>query len=376
MNIDEAIRMQNKIIEQYNIIGKMASFPVDRGLVEYANTLRKAASFQVEPETMRGMVDLYNYFYNNAASFEGIFAAQQAIAPVLESYQSVTNIANTIQKVQESIQPINSFLQGIQYAIPETNFISQLAEISNSMLLKPSALLGLQTAIEAQINSSLWEYDIDNFDIDDENVQEMQEDILILTESEDKEEVLKSFLAKWGATGKNILISVIKWLIITFLAGLVNYWSEPIYKILTPSFLLQEENNDCENKVTIPINTELHVWNSITNNYIEVTYELDGMEYSGYMEQQEFKNNTRKISDEIGLEHIVFVDSVTQMLSVKWNTQPDIVYSFLKDTGLVNDYILKYYEVLNLLDEAELVDNIEKYCVKQQIRNPFLESQE
>ena len=83
---------------------------------------------------------------------------------------------------------------------------------------------------------------------------------------------------------------------------------------------------------------------------------------------------TEKISDEVELEHIIFINDVTQILSEKWNIQPEQVYYFLKDdTDLLNDYLLKHYDVLQLLDEAELIGNIEKYCGEQGITIPIMQ---
>lgn len=57
---------------------------------------------------------------------------------------------------------------------------------------------------------------------------------------------------------------MVKWLLLIFLGGLVEHWCEPVYRVLTPSFLFQEEKADTENKIEIPVNTEVHVWNNIT----------------------------------------------------------------------------------------------------------------
>lgn len=89
------------------------------------------------------------------------------------------------------------------------------------------------------------------------------------------------------------------------------------------------------------------------------------------MTQEEFEANTEMISDGVKLEHIVFVSDVTQLLSDKWHIQPEQAYNFLKnDTDLVNEYLLKHYDVLGLLDESELVENIEKYCEQHEISIP------
>ena len=170
---------------------------------------------------------------------------------------------------------------------------------------------------------------------------------------------------------------MMNWCILCFLRKEAQSRGYPHYKhkLKVPcQILLQEENINDENKTEIPVNTEIHVWNDVTNNFIEITYKIGDKEYQGYMEHGEFESNTEKISDEVELEHIVFINNVTQLLSEKWNIQPEQVYSFLKDdTELLQDYLLKHYDVLELLDEADLVENIEKHCQEQGITIPVLE---
>ena len=53
----------------------------------------------------------------------------------------------------------------------------------------------------------------------------------------------------------------------------------------------------------------------------------------------------------------MFINDITQLLSEKWNIRPEQVYSFLKDdTDLLNEYLLKHYDILALLDGEEFVD--------------------
>lgn len=373
-SMEEFIRTQNRIREQFAVPKAAAALTMDGSMQAYASATKAAASIQVEPALLGFAKELQKYRDMHESVYKSFSAVQQVLSPVLEEYHRVSEVVSVAKKVQESIQPITNYLKDIEPILPDTKVLSQLAEIRRRILLEPLVLICLQEAIETQINSSLWEYEVEQDEFEEPFADEMQEDILMLTETEDKVGFLTQFLAKWGEKGRAIIVSAIKWIMITFIAGLVEHWCEPVYKVLTPSFLLQKENADTENKIEIPVNTEIHVWNDITNNFVEITYKIDDTEYQGYMEQGEFEANTEKISDEVELEHIIFINGVTQMLSEKWNIQPEQVYSFLKDDAdLLNDYLIKHYDVLNLLDEAELVENIEKYCEDQGILIPTSE---
>ena len=102
--------------------------------------------------------------------------------------------------------------------------------------------------------------------------------ILALTEAEDRPSAVKQFLTKWGEKGKNALVKLIKWLIATLAGSLIAYYCEPIFKVTLPSVFLLEEDTGTANRVEIPVNTEIHVWNEVTNNFIEITYTVDGEE--------------------------------------------------------------------------------------------------
>lgn len=373
-SMEEFIRTQNRIREQFAVPKAVAALTMDGSMQAYASATKAVASIQVEPAILGFTKELQKYREMHESVYKSFSAVQQVLRPVLEEYNRVSEVVSVAKKVQESIQPITNYLKDIQPVLPDTKVLSQLAEIRSRILLEPSILLGLQEAVESHINTSIWEYEEKSDYLSESLTEEMQEDILILTEAEDKVGFLSAIVEKWGEKGKKVIIAFIKAIIIAFFSGLFQKWCEPVYKVLTPSFLLQEENADTENKIEIPVNTEVHVWNDITNNFIEITYKIDEKEYQGYMEQGEFEANTEKISDEVELEHIIFINDVTQMLSEKWNIQPEQVYSFLKgDTDLLNNYLIKHYDVLELLDETDLIGNIEKYCEDQGILIPTSE---
>lgn len=105
---------------------------------------------------------------------------------------------------------------------------------------------------------------------------EIQEDILILTVAKDKLGFWGSFLVKWREKGR---VLVVKWLLLTFIAGLFEHWCEPIYRVLTPSIFLQEEN-----KIDISVNTRIYVWNITVD--ANINKEIIMIEYCGTKEDR------------------------------------------------------------------------------------------
>ena len=370
-SMEDFIQVQKRIKEQFTVPQAVYALKMDGGMLAYANAARTAASIQIDPSLLSAMTELQKYKEQYESAYKSVAVIQQTLNPVLEEYHRISEAVSVVRNVQESIQPITNYLKDIKPVLPDTRVFSQLEEIRSRFVLQPLVLLELQEAIEAQINASLWEYETEQDELQKPISDEIKEDILLLPDEEDTAGWLERFLEKWGEKGKAIIVSVLKSLLATILAGLITYWCEPVYKVVTPSFLLQEENADTENKIEIPVNTEVHVWNDITNNFIEITYNIEGREYQGYMEQDEFNANTEKISDEVELEHIVFINEATQVLAEKWNALPEQVYTFLKDdTDLINGYLLKHYDILVLLDNEEFVETFERHCEAQKIEIP------
>ena len=111
--------------------------------------------------------------------------------------------------------------------------------------------------------------------------------------------------------------------------------------MIATTFLRQEESVEATELTEIPRNTEIHVWNEVTNNYVEITYQLNGTEYQGYITKDELENNTELVSGEVTYEHISFINDMVEVLAERWDADPDSVYKFLNnETNLVNTYIL------------------------------------
>lgn len=258
-----------------------------------------------------------------------------------------------------------------------TTTLSRFGELSTLVMNKPSILTHLHSVLESQIDTSLWDYwdyteDISEDDID----SSMEEEIVAIVSEENKEGLVKQFITRYGEKGKKILVAVLTFLVVNFFGGLITFCSEPIYKMIVPATLWQEENTESSQMEEIPANTEIHVWGDVTNNFIEISYSIDDKEYQGYISKKELENNSQKISNEVEWEHIVFINEVVELLAGKWNLECDTVYKFLKDdTTILNDYILEHYDVLCFIDKEELVNVIEQYCSENNILIPTNEKE-
>lgn len=142
--------------------------------------------------------------------------------------------------------------------------------------------------------------------------------------------------------------------------------------MIATTFLRQEESIEATELTEISRNTEIHVWNEVTNNFVEITYQLNGTEYQGYITKEELENNAELVSGEVIYEQISFMNDMVEILAEKWDADPESVYEFLNnETDLVNTYILKCYDALKHLDETELVRILEEYCKSNEIEIPF-----
>ena len=85
--------------------------------------------------------------------------------------------------------------------------------------------------------------------------------------------------------------------------------------MLTPSFLHQTESIEETELTKIPANTEIHVWSEVTNNFVEITYQINETEYQGYITKEELENNTELVSGEVTYEQISFMNDVVEVLA-------------------------------------------------------------
>lgn len=376
-SIEDSIRLHNSIAEQFNKTHAIASMVNNSSWAAYRSTVSEFnQSIRLQPAFLELQENLKSFNKTHEAVCKGVTTFYQSMRPVMQEYQVMAGVTNFVSQVQASMKPIMSCLQGIQPILQESSVFAQLAEIRKQVSWDPSILTGLQQALEAQINSSVWEYETEQEEVIDYLEDEMQEDILALTEAEDRPSAVKQFLTKWGEKGKNALVKLIKWLIASLAGSLIAYYCEPIFKVTLPSICLLEEDAKTSNRVEIPVNTEIHVWNEVTNNFIEITYMVDGEEQQGYITQEELNSNTELISSEVSLEHIMFISEVTQVLSERWMIMPEQVYSFLKDDAdLVNGYLLKHYDVLSVLEVDDFVNAFEAYCENEGIEIPKADEQ-
>lgn len=303
---------------------------------------------------------------------KGCAVGLQAVAPVLDNYNKVAELTIVSKKMAEILQPLSTSSIGLQDLTPMTSALSQLADLSNLVMNKPSLLTHLHSAIATQIDTSLWDYWDSVEEISENDIEDaMSEEIVAIVSEDNKESLIEQFIVRYGERGKKILVSVLKWLILTFIGGLVTFCAEPVYKMIVPSVLRQEQSIDAIQTEEIPINTEIHVWGDVTNNFIEISYSIDDREYQGYISREELENNSQKISNEIDWKHVLFINEVVEVLAQNWNIDCETVYRFLKDdTCILNDYILEHYDVLCSIEKDDLVRALEQYCIEEGITVP------
>lgn len=307
--------------------------------------------------------------------FKGSVAGLEAIKPVLDNYNRVAELTCVSKEMATLLQPLSASSIASQSFKPMAETISQFGELSTLVMNKPSLLTHLHTALESQIDTSLWDYwdymdEISEDDID----SSMESEIVAIVLEENKEGLIQQFISRYGEKGKKVLVLLVRWLIATFMSGLMTFYCEPIYKMMIPSALRQEQSIESTQIEEIPVNTEIHVWGDVTNNFIEISYSIEDKEYQGYISKEELENNSQKISNEMEWEHVVFINEIVELLAEKWKLGCETVYKFLKDdTTIMNDYVLEHYDVLCCIEKEEIVDMIEKYCVEEGIVIPQCE---
>lgn len=375
--LENVIRKQQEIMNRLNCAGAFSAIktleesPAFQALRRYENTiavLHEDGALRILREeaerTQRLLAPLSSY----ADAFGNLTS-------VMESYRGINELTCVSRQVAELMEQWSMSTKALQSIIPAMDSLTKCFSLTNRVFEEPSLLTHLHEVLESQIDTSLWDY-YDSIDgvgenLDDETVEEIAE----IIQSPDIAERIKVFLREKGELGKQAIVAIVVWITLEFLSGLLGYCSEPIYKVISTTFLRQEESVEATELTEIPTNTEIHVWNEVTNNFVEITYQINGTEYQGYITKEELENNAELVSGEVTYEQISFMNDMVEVLAERWDADSDSVYEFLNaETNLVNTYILKCYDALKHLDETELVRNLEEYCKSNEIEIPFIHS--
>lgn len=307
----------------------------------------------------------------------GYYAMAQGITSVLENYHQLSEVTCVAKQLAEAFQPLSAVSTSLVGMDAIANAISPISELSSMVIKNPSLLTCLHSVLESQIDTSLFDY-LNKKDqtADAQLAESMCEELISIVDEENKESLIKQIITKYGEKGKRLLAEILRTLLIQFFCGWFAYCSEPIYKVITPSFLRPEQSIESTQTEKIPANTEVHVWGDVANNFVEISYSIDDVHYQGYMSREEFEKNTQKISNEVELEHICFIYEIVEVLSECWNIDNETIYSFLKDdTNLLNEYVLEHYDVLKHMENEELVSVLEAYCEEQGIVIPKVQTE-
>lgn len=355
--LERIIQRQNEIFSRSNYLSSIGSLSYDSA---WNRVLERSDQIQK-------VLDRYNSRFD---------ALNKSIIPALEQYNSrIFDMTWGLKQMDALAQPFSSMSAALQHMSTGLEHLPAFSALQTRVFEQPDLMSYLHEAIGGQVDTSLLDYydflkDSENLEIDNSIVEE----ILEITESSNVKEKLQLFLQEKGEKGLHVLKTIIVWFAVTFISGWVNYYSEPIYQTLDSCLLFPTENIEVStNTEEIPSNTEIHLWSDLDNNAIEITFQLDNQEFHGYISKDDLETKSKKISGEVTLDYILFINDVTQLFSKHWELEPETVYSFFnQETDLVNTYILEHYEILKELDGNELIKVVEAHCKENEIAIPKL----
>lgn len=372
--LEKVIIKRQEVVDRLNCSGVFSALktleesPALRALRQYERTIaslhedRALRILREEAERTQRLLAPLN-------SYTTVFGN---LTSVMESYRGINELTCVSRQVAELIEPWSMSAKALQSITPAMESLAKLSSLTNRVFEEPSLLTHLHEVLESQIDTSLWDYYDSINEVGENFDEETVEEISEIIQSPDIIERIKIFLREKGELGKQAIVAIVVWITVEFLSGLLSYCSEPIYRVIATTFLRQEESIEATELTEIPRNTEIHVWNEVTNNFVEITYQLNGTEYQGYITKEELENNAELVSGEVTYEQISFMNDMVEILAEKWDADPESVYEFLNnETDLVNTYILKCYDALKHLDETELVRILEEHCKSNKIEIPF-----
>lgn len=370
---EKIIKKQQELTDRLNYSGMFSAIKVlgANSFLQEMNRYQQTLTALHENESLRILRDESERISQLVEPMNQSYRAIcGTLVPVLDSYNKISELTCVSRQVAELLEPLSMSTKVLQNISPALDEFSKISTLTTHVLKEPSLLTYLHEVIKSQIDTSLWDY-FESLEDDEIDIDVLDEAIEII-KSPGVGEKMQAFLKEKGEAGKKILAKIVYNLFIIFISGYLTHCFEPIYKVMTPSFLRQEDNAETTELVEIPKNTEIHVWNEVTNNYIEITYQIDGQEYQGYITRKELEQNTELISGEVSLEQIVFINDIVEALAERWDASPNSTYKFLnEETNLINTYILKCYDALKLLDESEIINNLEEHCEQKGIAIPF-----
>ncbi len=282
-----------------------------------------------------------------------------------EKFKSTIYMTNTASQIAKIFANHNINNLRMTDILANTGCITDLSDYMSRLYENPDLIRDLCLAVDDGNDFA----DLDAICSEEEDsFSEIQiNEFIDVIKSSNYAEKIGNYIEKYGIKGKLFICAVLVWFLQQFVSGFVNYCSAPIYKMIVPSFLSEEAVSGSA-KIEIPVNTDVLVWGDVTNNYISVTYELNGSEFSGYITKEELENNAEKISNEVKWEHIVFVEEVVKFFAESWNVSPEKVYDILnEDTNLLDVYLIEHYDVLKDLDNIQRLNLFEKYCEEKGI---------
>lgn len=369
-SLEDAIRLQEKLAKQFSYLDRVnevasiqstAYFQVASVARNLGGALQPLAdALQRQDEVIHSM-NQYDFGVLSVAAE----AANSIMHPIIANYESVSAAAN-LASIAASLPPINC-----QNEIAEavSSFQDIFSSITSSLDVITPAISVIEnlgnamSALNFQTSDSLANIDWDSLS------SEMQEDIRKMGEEECDEEFFQEYEAKWGEKGKQAIASLVKAIAIfvfsNFWGGYIGHCSEPIYKMMDEVFIYAEQSIESKVLGIASEDTEVTIWSSETQDFIEVSYSLDDTYYQGYMKKEDLENNTKKISDGVQIEQIVYINECTSIMAEYWDIDCAEAYVRLnEDTNTVTGFLIPNYDVISKMQDNDIATEIDQYYQK------------
>ncbi len=339
-------------------------------------------SYMSMVQSARRLSEGLQRIYSNPSYIKSIQSAQKIAEAFRLSVPKVyynQNMLNSMTKLAESLSKSSFASIGNKelYEALQKNFASQLKVFKQEDFRKLGEKIGhsipdidalssnLQRAAKV-VQTPEYKNSDESDEIDDEIYDEYSSDIeQILAGELTDEEIVERNEKSEGKLAK-LLYRIIAFIVTTFLAGYLQYASEPVYKLIN-KVIVKEDIDDLSKEIGIPTKgTKFIVW-AKKDGYVEISYEDENGSIQGYISEDDFNNKSELVQDALDEEKVIFISKCMLSMSEYWNVDSDEAYKRLnEDFDIIKEYIIPEYDRLVELTDEELVLDIDREYKRRQ----------
>lgn len=369
-SISDYMEMQNRISNQINIykIENIASKIYTPDVMDIMNKIQFDSGLQKVIETTEKLAA--KPYWGEIA--EAVAMQQNIVNNIVKPYSEVLNVIPPTNGLVSGLSEFSKAIKSLEIDTSVIDSINSTLTFWENIIPKNisyiETLYNLQDVLEA-INLSENTLDLQDLTVDElkEISAEMTTDILAIAEGNNSDKLIDVFKTKWGERGKKVLLyipKIIWWLFLATVGGFIQYCQQPCYQALKDIIMKEDSFQDSKDYIQISDGKQVFVWGDITQDYVEISYEKDGTTYQGYISKDDLENNMIKISNGVKIEEVVFVEYCIELMAEYWNISETETYNKLKlESNLIESYIIPNYAVLNNMEDADIIKEIEKeYC--------------